>query len=111
MDWELVFMVFLSWVVSGGLMFIVYNLGKDSAKKVSAENFDISPVDSRIKNSPMEWRIWLNGMAVITLVAFFGFFFDDRGPNVHMPSHLLGMYLAVGLAFTFGWFAGHRVRH
>jgi len=107
MDWELVFMVFLGWVVSGGLMYLVYKWGNDSVK----EYFQDSPDASNKLNHKKGWRIWLNGMAILVLFAFFGFFFDERGPNVHMPSHLLGMYLAAGLAYTVGWFDGRRVRH
>ena len=70
MDWEFVFMVTLGWVVSGGLMYLIYVLGKSLCRDAfSGKEEDNQP------GIPL-WRQWLNGVGAVGVrFPIFGFFF------------------------------------
>lgn len=98
MDWSFVFIVTIGWVVSGGLMYTVYGLGKS----LCAETFSGEEMGNQ-SGLPL-WRQGLNGIVSVGLtVPIFGYFFDDRGLNVDIWDHLLGIFFAVAIAFSVGW--------
>ena len=98
MDWPFVFMVSLGWVVCGGLMYGVYRLGRTSCHSTYSVEDENQPVIP-------PWRAWLNGIvAVGLLVPISGVLFDERGINVNVWDHLLGIFFAGAIAFSVGWF-------
>jgi len=69
-----VFMVSLGWVVSGGVMYLVYDLGKSQCREaLSGEEVDNQP------GIPL-WRQWLNGVGAVGVsIPIFGFFWITVG--------------------------------
>ena len=107
MDWPFVFMVTLGWIVSGGIMYLVYGLGKSLCRDAfSGEEEDDAFSGEEEGNQPRIplWRQWLSGVAAVGMgFPIFGFFFDYRGANVETWDHLLGIFFATAIAFSVGW--------